>query len=149
MWWSVCLAEYTYEKKNINLFAFKDCCRYFVLFSNQSNFWLMVHVDYLMITTILERCDLWQLWSNSVTPTNSKEPTVIIYRNRIDLYCKNTPLWTTSQVLRRPTVKTPRTDQWNENRWQWFGPPEGCKLKLQGHSDCLSLCMHVWVRACV
>ena len=58
-------------------------------------------------------------------------------------------IWTTSQVLRRPNVKTPQTGQYKENRWQWFGPPEGCELKRHGHSDYLSLCMYVRVRTCV
>ena len=36
------------------LFCFQS-----VKFSKKKN-WLMVHVDHLMIATILERCDLWQ-----------------------------------------------------------------------------------------
>ena len=54
----------------------------------------MVHVDYRMIATIVERCDLWQSCDltnpNEFKRTNSyiRKIATCIYRNRIDLYCK-------------------------------------------------------------
>ena len=49
------------EKKNTNLLVFKGLLKIpcFVFSQLSSEKWLMVHVDYLMIATILERCDLW------------------------------------------------------------------------------------------
>ena len=109
--------------------------------------WLMFHVDFLMIATIVERCDLWQ--SCELTLMNLKERyirKIDSYRNRTDLYCKILNCWTTSQVLRRPNVKTPWTGQFKESRWQWFGPPEGC---ASNGKVILTVCLYACASTCV
>ena len=57
--------------------------------------------------------------------------------------------WAPSEDLRRSTVWTPRIFNTKKatfsGRWQWFGPLEGCELKLEGRSIYLYVC----VRTCV
>ena len=68
----------------------------------------MVHVDYLMIAIILERCDLWQ--SCDLTIPNEFNRTAILGKllfTEIKYICiaKIRHYWTTSKVLRRVNVK--------------------------------------------
>ena len=55
----------------------------------------MVHLDYRMIATILEWCDLWQSCDltnpNEFKRNNSYTRKISIYRNQINLSCKNPP----------------------------------------------------------
>ena len=53
----------------------EDTLFYFQLVKLSTKTWLMVHVDYLMIVTILERCELWQ--SCNLTYPNEFKRTVI------------------------------------------------------------------------
>ena len=114
----------------------------------------MLHVDYRMIATTLERCDLWQSCDltnpNEFKRTNSYVQKIAIYLNRIDLciIVKSAVVEQLASFLDLPMSKRPELVNTKKADGSDLDHPRAVnsngKVSL---TVCLSVCMCESVRA--
>ena len=114
----------------------------------------MLHVDYLMIATTLERCDMWQPCDltnpNEFKRTNSYVRKIAIYLNRIDLgiIVKSAVVEQLARFLDVPMSK--RSELVNTKKTDGSDLDHPRAVNSNGNfilTFCLSVCMCECVRA--